>query len=77
MITYKVLKHLISKVKKNPELAILDVEYLHESVMNIIHNKSMEAAENAKTGNILYGGWVKPDNDYLFLFMVLHFKCLV
>ena len=45
-----VLKHLISKVKKNPELAILDVEYLHESVMNIIHNKSMEAAENVKTG---------------------------
>ena len=43
------LKHLISKVKKNPELAILDVEYLHESVMDVIHNKFMEAAKNANT----------------------------
>ena len=40
------LTFLRNDVKRNPEMAILDVEYLHEVVMDLIHRKFVEVAKN-------------------------------
>ena len=40
------LTFLRNEVKRNPEMAILDVEYLHEGVMDLIHKKFVEVAKN-------------------------------